>query len=80
MLMVFSTSPPRPASRPHRPPTAAATCGSGSPAIGRSTVFTADETAFIAARDSFYMATVSETGWPYVQHRGGPAGFLQDAR
>ncbi|HVF17880.1 MAG TPA: pyridoxamine 5'-phosphate oxidase family protein, partial [Steroidobacteraceae bacterium] len=32
---------------------------------------------FILARDSFYMATVSETGWPYVQHRGGPAGFLK---
>jgi uncharacterized protein len=38
--------------------------------------FTAHETAFIAARDSFYMATVSETGWPYIQHRGGPCGFL----
>lgn len=35
------------------------------------------ETAFIADRDSFYMATVSETGWPYVQHRGGPPGFLK---
>jgi len=35
------------------------------------------EEDFIAARDSFYMATVSETGWPYVQHRGGPAGFLK---
>lgn len=34
------------------------------------------EAAFIAARDSFYMASVSETGWPYVQHRGGPSGFL----
>ena len=39
--------------------------------------FTASETAFVAARDSFYMATVSETGWPYVQHRGGPPGFLK---
>jgi predicted pyridoxine 5'-phosphate oxidase superfamily flavin-nucleotide-binding protein len=39
--------------------------------------FTPGETAFIAARDSFYMATVSETGWPYVQHRGGPPGFLK---
>ena len=28
-------------------------------------------------RDSFYMATVSETGWPYIQHRGGPPGFLK---
>jgi len=36
-----------------------------------------DEMAFIAARDSFYMASVGETGWPYVQHRGGPAGFLK---
>lgn len=32
---------------------------------------------FIEARDSFYLATVSETGWPYVQHRGGPKGFLR---
>ena len=32
---------------------------------------TPDEAEFIASRDSFYMATVSETGWPYVQHRGG---------
>jgi uncharacterized protein len=39
--------------------------------------FTADEAAFIAERDSFYMATVSETGWPYVQFRGGPPGFLK---
>jgi uncharacterized protein len=39
--------------------------------------FTAAEVAFIAERDSFYMATVSETGWPYVQHRGGPPGFLR---
>ncbi len=35
------------------------------------------EAAFIAARDSFYLATVSETGWPYIQHRGGPRGFLK---
>ena len=34
------------------------------------------EKTFIAARDSIYMATVSETGWPYVQHRGGPPGFI----
>jgi uncharacterized protein len=38
--------------------------------------FTDAEKQFIASRDSFYMATVSETCWPYVQHRGGPAGFL----
>lgn len=39
--------------------------------------FTENETAFIAERDSFYIATVSETGWPYVQHRGGPRGFVK---
>ena len=38
---------------------------------------TEDETGFIQSRDSFYMATVSETGWPYVQHRGGNPGFLR---
>lgn len=36
-----------------------------------------NEAAFIADRDSFYMASVSETGWPYVQHRGGPVGFIK---
>ena len=36
-----------------------------------------DEQACIALRDSFYMASVSETGWPYVQHRGGPKGFVR---
>lgn len=35
------------------------------------------EMDFIAQLRSFYMATVSETGWPYVQHRGGPTGFVQ---
>jgi len=35
------------------------------------------EADFISARDSFYMASVSETGWPYVQHRGGQAGFVR---
>ena len=35
------------------------------------------ETDFLAATDSFYLASVSETGWPYVQHRGGPRGFLR---
>jgi len=34
------------------------------------------ERDFISSRDSFYMASVSETGWPYIQHRGGPSGFL----
>lgn len=36
-----------------------------------------EERVFIEARDSFYLATVSETGWPYVQHRGGKPGFLR---
>ena len=36
-----------------------------------------DEVSFIAERDSFYMATVGSTGWPYIQHRGGPKGFLK---
>jgi predicted pyridoxine 5'-phosphate oxidase superfamily flavin-nucleotide-binding protein len=40
-------------------------------------LLTSVEEEFIAARDSFYMASVTETGWPYVQHRGGPAGFLR---
>lgn len=35
------------------------------------------EAAFLAARDSFFMATVNADGWPYLQHRGGPAGFLK---
>jgi predicted pyridoxine 5'-phosphate oxidase superfamily flavin-nucleotide-binding protein len=35
------------------------------------------ESEFLLAADSFYLATVSETGWPYVQHRGGPRGFLK---
>jgi len=39
--------------------------------------FTGGEAQFIAKRDSFYMATTSETGWPYLQHRGGPPGFLK---
>lgn len=36
-----------------------------------------DEAAFIARRDSFYLASVNSDGWPYLQHRGGPPGFLQ---
>lgn len=40
-------------------------------------LLTAEETDFIAQRDSFYMATVSSNGWPYLQHRGGPRGFLK---
>ena len=39
--------------------------------------FTDDEAAIIASRDSFYKATVNSDGWPYLQHRGGPHGFLK---
>ena len=38
---------------------------------------TDDETQFIQSRASFYMATVTESGWPYMQHRGGQPGFLR---
>lgn len=40
-------------------------------------LLTENEEEFISERDSFYSATVGETGWPYVQHRGGPKGFLK---
>jgi ferredoxin-NADP reductase/predicted pyridoxine 5'-phosphate oxidase superfamily flavin-nucleotide-binding protein len=43
----------------------------------RRDALTEREAAFIEARDGFYQATVGETGWPYVQFRGGPAGFLK---
>lgn len=48
----------------------------------RRHTLTEQEAGFIGERDGFYQATVGETGWPYVQYRGGPAGFLQvlDAR
>jgi uncharacterized protein len=38
---------------------------------------TENEAQFIATRDSFYMASVGSGGWPYVQHRGGPPGFIK---
>ncbi|MGF1491615.1 MAG: pyridoxamine 5'-phosphate oxidase family protein [Microcoleaceae cyanobacterium] len=38
---------------------------------------TPDIIAFIQQRDSFYLGSVSETGWPYIQFRGGPVGFLR---
>jgi len=44
--------------------------------MARGTTLTIAETEFIAARDGFYLATVGETGFPYVQFRGGPPGFL----
>jgi predicted pyridoxine 5'-phosphate oxidase superfamily flavin-nucleotide-binding protein len=40
-------------------------------------VFGALEAEFIAARDSFYIATTNADGWPYIQHRGGPPGLLK---
>src|SRR5215831_19250363 len=40
-------------------------------------LLTAEEAEFISQRDSFYIATVTEDGWPYVQHRGGKPGFLR---
>ncbi|MFM2423242.1 MAG: hypothetical protein RL291_1772 [Pseudomonadota bacterium] len=40
-------------------------------------LFGPDEVAFIESRESFYLGSVGETGWPYIQHRGGPAGFLK---
>ena len=36
-----------------------------------------DEKEYLAERDTFYMASLGESGWPYVQHRGGPKGFLK---
>lgn len=36
-----------------------------------------EEQAFIAARDSFYLASIGHNDWPYVQHRGGPKGFVR---
>jgi uncharacterized protein len=35
------------------------------------------EAAYLARADTFYLATVNDAGWPYVQHRGGPKGFLR---
>ncbi len=34
------------------------------------------EREFVTGRDGFYLATVSTSGWPYVQYRGGPPGFV----
>lgn len=46
-------------------------------ADGSPDLITEKEAGFIALRDSFYLASVTPEGWPYVQHRGGPAGFLK---
>lgn len=45
--------------------------------LSRGTEFSFSEADFIETRDSFYMATVGENGYPYVQFRGGPTGFLR---
>lgn len=47
------------------------------PSDGTPDELTAAEMTFITARDSFYMATISATDWPYMQHRGGPQGFVK---
>lgn len=44
---------------------------------GPNDALTDKEVDFIRRRDTFYLATVNEAGWPYVQHRGGPVGFLK---
>jgi predicted pyridoxine 5'-phosphate oxidase superfamily flavin-nucleotide-binding protein len=43
----------------------------------RNHVLGPSEAGFIGERDSVYMASISETGWPYIQHRGGPKGFVR---
>ena len=48
-----------------------------SPDVNGGDRLTDSETVFISTIDGFYQSTVSETGWPYVQFRGGPAGFLK---
>lgn len=45
--------------------------------LARGTILTIAETEFIAERDSFYLATVGANGYPYVQFRGGPPGFIR---
>lgn len=47
------------------------------PGPGEPHKLDSSEIEFLTTRDSLYMATVGETGWPYVQHRGGDAGFVK---
>jgi len=47
------------------------------PSLGEIDPLGEEEQEFIVRRDSFYMATVTSNGWPYMQHRGGPKGFLK---
>jgi predicted pyridoxine 5'-phosphate oxidase superfamily flavin-nucleotide-binding protein len=51
--------------------------GASRPGVAANDALSDEEFSFIQSRDSFYLSTVSETGWPYIQHRGGPAGFLR---
>jgi predicted pyridoxine 5'-phosphate oxidase superfamily flavin-nucleotide-binding protein len=53
--------------------------GQSTPTDGRAgtDALTTEEIEFIGQRDSFYLATVSNAGWPYIQHRGGKPGFLR---
>jgi predicted pyridoxine 5'-phosphate oxidase superfamily flavin-nucleotide-binding protein len=46
-------------------------------AHGSASTLSERERAFLERADTLYLATVGETGWPYVQHRGGPRGFLR---
>ncbi|MFD6326637.1 pyridoxamine 5'-phosphate oxidase family protein [Streptomyces sp. NPDC058442] len=46
------------------------------PDLGEADRLGPAEAGFIVARDSFYLASVGADGWPYVQHRGGPPGFV----
>lgn len=46
-------------------------------ARGERDALTPDEIGFIESRDTFYMATTTDSGWPYVQHRGGAPGFIR---
>ena len=68
----------RPPSKRRKPVTARANTASAwrteNPARDR---LNEDLVAFIAAADSFFIGTASDEGWPHVQHRGGPAGFLK---
>lgn len=47
------------------------------PDADRADRLTPEDAAFVEARDGFYQASVAGNGWPYVQFRGGPAGFLR---
>ncbi|GIK86133.1 MAG: pyridoxamine 5'-phosphate oxidase [Betaproteobacteria bacterium] len=54
-----------------------AACARAQHAAERGQRLGSREMQHLARADSFYMATVGETGWPYVQHRGGSRGFLK---